>query len=182
MSPPVQRGGCRGGEAGRRLAERAVRLIVVRLAAIDDQIQQFFGRSLSAAEVATLRARGYRPASFYESHPELRAAVDFVRDGFFSRGDPDLFRPIVDSLLHWDTYMLLADFQSYADCQAQVGLVYQDPTQWSRMSILNVARSGKFSSDRTIGEYAREIWRVPRVPIRLLSQADLTSGVGQYGP
>src|SRR5262249_3920442 len=116
---------------------------------------------------------------FYESNPDLRAAIDFIRDGFFSRGDSALFRPLVDCLLNWDTYMLLADFQSYADCQAQVGTVYQTVGQWSKMSILNVARSGKFSSDRTICEYAQDIWRVPRVPIRLLSQSDLTSEPGQ---
>jgi starch phosphorylase len=134
---------------------------------------------LSAAEVESLRARGYRPASYYETNPDLRAAVDFVRDGFFSRGDGGLFRPLVDGLLNWDTYMLLADFQSYSECQALVSTAYQDHAQWSRMSILNVARSGKFSSDRTICEYAQDIWRVPRVPIRLLSQNDLTSGLGQ---
>jgi starch phosphorylase len=142
-------------------------------------VENCFMFGLSAAEVEALRARGYRPASFYESNPELRGVIDFIRDGFFSRGDSGLFRPIVDGLLNWDTYMLLADFQPYVDCQATVGTVYQDPAQWNRMSILNVARSGKFSSDRTICEYAQDIWRVPRVPIRLLSQNDLTSGLGQ---
>jgi starch phosphorylase len=142
-------------------------------------VENCFMFGLSAAEVEASRARGYRPASFYESNPELRGVIDFIRDGFFSRGDGSLFRPIVDGLLNWDTYMLLADFQSYVDCQATVNTVYQDPAQWSRMSILNVARSGKFSSDRTICEYAQDIWRVPRVPIRLLSQNDLTSGLAQ---
>ena len=142
-------------------------------------IENCFMFGLSAAEVADLRNRGYRPASFYESNPELRGVLDFIRDGFFSRGDVNLFRPLVDGLLNWDTYMLLADFQPYLDCQALVSTVYQDPTQWSRMSILNVARSGKFSSDRTICEYAQDIWRVSRVPIRLLSQDDLTLGLGQ---
>ena len=134
---------------------------------------------LSAPEVEALRNRGYRPASYYESNPELQGVLDFIKDGFFSRGDGSLFRPIVDGLLNWDTYMLLADFQSYADCQAHVSTVYQDPARWNRMSILNVARSGKFSSDRTICEYAQDIWRVSRVPIRLLEQSDLTLGLGQ---
>jgi len=132
---------------------------------------------LSASEVEELRRRGYRPMDYYESSPELRGVLDFVRDGFFSRGDVNVFRPLVDSLLNWDTYLLLADFQSYSDCQALVNTVYQDTTQWSRMSILNVARSGKFSSDRTICEYAQDIWRVSRVPIRLLSQSELTLGL-----
>jgi starch phosphorylase len=142
-------------------------------------VENCFMFGLSAAEVEALRNRGYRPASFYESNPELRGVLDFIREGFFSRGDVNLFRPLVDGLLNWDTYMLLADFQSYVDCQALVSTVYQNPTQWNRMSILNVARSGKFSSDRTICEYAQDIWRVSRVPIRLLSQDDLTLGLGQ---
>jgi len=134
---------------------------------------------LTAPEVRALRESGYRPADYYDANPELRGAVDFIRDGFFSRGDVTLFRPIVDSLLNWDPYLLLADFQSYRDCQEKVGRVYEDARQWTRMSILNVARSGRFSSDRTIAEYARDIWQVPRVPIRLLAQSDLTSGLGK---
>jgi starch phosphorylase len=141
--------------------------------------ENFFMFGLTAAEVDTARAQGYRPAAYYESNPELRAVIDLIREGFFSRGDVALFRPLIDGLLNWDTYMLLADFQSYVDCQARVGRAYDDARHWTRMSILNVARSGKFSSDRTIREYAEEIWRVPRVPIRLLAQRDLTFGLGQ---
>jgi starch phosphorylase len=143
--------------------------------------ENFFMFGLTAPEVDRLRAQGYRPAAFYESNSELRQVIDLIREGFFSRGDPAMFRPIVDGLLNWDTYMLLADFQSYADCQAHVGRAYEDGRHWSRMSILNVARSGVFSSDRTIQEYADEIWRVPRVPIRMLSQSDLTFGPSQQG-
>jgi starch phosphorylase len=139
--------------------------------------ENFFMFGLTAAEVDGLRRDGYRPAAFYERNPELRQVLDLIGEGFFSRGDPAQFRSIVDGLLHWDTYMLLADFQSYVDCQTQVGHAYEDAHHWSRMSILNVARSGIFSSDRTIHEYAREIWHVPRVPIRLLSQKDLTFGL-----
>jgi len=139
--------------------------------------ENFFMFGLTTAEVEALRRDGYRPSSFYESNPELRGVIDLIREGFFSRGDPNQFRSIVDGLMNWDTYMLLADFQSYVDCQAQVSHAYEDARQWSRMSILNVARSGLFSSDRTIKEYADEIWRVPRVPIRLLSQKDLTFGL-----
>ncbi len=139
--------------------------------------ENFFMFGLSTDDVEALRRSGYRPGAFYESNPELRAVIDLIREGFFSRGDTSLFRSIVDGLLSWDTYMLLADFQSYVDCQAKVSQAYEDPRHWSRMSILNVARSGVFSSDRTIQEYANEIWRVPRVPIRLLSQKDLTFGL-----
>ena len=139
--------------------------------------ENFFMFGLTAPEVEALRRDGYRPSAFYESNPELRAVIDLIREGFFWRGDVTQFRSIVDHLLNWDTYMLLADFQSYIECQAQVGQAYADAHHWSRMSILNVARSGAFSSDRTIREYASEIWHVPRVPIRLLSQKDLTFGL-----
>ena len=129
--------------------------------------ENFFMFGLSASEVESLRAGGYRPAALCEGNSELRQVLDLVRDGFFSRGDPEQFRIIVDGLLGWDTFMLLADFESYVDCQTQVGRVYEDAQRWTRMSILNVARSGLFSSDRTIREYADEIWHVPSVPIKL---------------
>ena len=129
--------------------------------------ENFFMFGLTAPEIEALRAGGYRPAALYESNAELRQVLDLIRDGFFSRGDPGQFRAIVDGLLNWDSFMLLADFQSYVDCHAQVGSVYANPQAWTRMSILNVARSGLFSSDRTIREYAAGIWRVPSVPIGL---------------
>jgi starch phosphorylase len=136
----------------------------------------FFMFGLSAAQVYALKAAGYDPLAYYQSNEELRAVVDLVRDGFFSRGDTELFRPLMDGLLRWDPYLVLVDFQAYADCQRRVDAAYTDAEQWAVMSILNVARSGKFSSDRTIREYADTVWRVPRVPIRLLSQKDLTFG------
>jgi starch phosphorylase len=136
----------------------------------------FFMFGLSAAEVFALKTAGYDPRAYYESNEELRAVLDLVRDGFFSRGDTELFRPLIEGLLRWDPYLVLADFQAYADSQRRVDAAYTDTEQWAVMSILNVARSGKFSSDRTIREYADTVWRVPRVPIRLLSQKDLTFG------
>ena len=129
--------------------------------------ENFFMFGLTATEVGSLRSGGYRPAALYESNAELRQVIDLIRDGFFSRGDAGQFRGIVAALLDHDAFMLLADFGSYLDCQTQVGRAYEDTRLWTRMSILNVARSGLFSSDRTIREYADEIWRVPRVPIRL---------------
>jgi starch phosphorylase len=134
----------------------------------------FFLFGLSTPEVYELNHKGYRPGYFYETNDELRQVLDLIRDGFFSRGDTKLFRPLIDGLLRWDPYMVLADYQSYVDCQWQVNRAYQDMDRWTVMSILNVARSGKFSSDRTIREYADQIWKVPRVPIRLLSQSELT--------
>ncbi len=99
-----------------------------------------------------------------------------MQDGFFSRGDTQVFKPLTDGLLTWDPYLVLADFQSYADCQRQVDQAYADRKHWSEMSVLNTARSDSFSSDRTIKEYADGTWRVPRVPIRLLSEKDLAFG------
>jgi starch phosphorylase len=141
--------------------------------------ENFFMFGLTAQQVGALQAQGYAPAAYYAANPELRAVVDLIRDGFFSRGDTSLFRPLIDGLLTWDPYMLLADYQSYVDCQARVSDAYRDAQQWTAMSILNTARSGSFSSDRTIRDYASGIWRVPNVPIKLLSQHELGFGVAR---
>jgi starch phosphorylase len=136
--------------------------------------ENFFMFGLSAQEVAALQAQGYRPAEYYEANPELRAVIGLIRDGYFSRGDTTLFKPLIDGLMQWDPYMAFADYQSYVDCQARVSAAYQDAQTWTAMSILNTARSGSFSSDRTIREYAQGIWHVPSVPIKLLAQRDLS--------
>jgi starch phosphorylase len=125
----------------------------------------FFLFGMTAAEVEQLRTRGYQPRSFYESNPELRETIDQIADGFFSNGDREVFRPLVDTLVTRDDYMLLADYQPYVDCQVRVSHAYRDQNAWTRMSILNSARSGRFSSDRSIAEYCRKIWNVaPLVP------------------
>jgi starch phosphorylase len=123
----------------------------------------FFLFGLSAPEAFALKERGYRPREYYERDPELRAALDSIAGGRFSRGDAQLFRPIVDSLLNYDEYMLLADYPAYIQCQDVVDAAYRDQGRWARMSILNVARCGYFSSDRSIRQYADEIWRVAPV-------------------
>jgi glycogen phosphorylase len=144
--------------------------------------ENFFLFGLAADEVRALTHGGYRPMDYYENDAELRAVIDLLRSGFFSRGDASLFEPLVDSLLRYDPYLLLADFRSYIDCQQRVAECYQDTPRWARMSIMNTARSGKFSSDRTIREYAQDIWRVQAVPIRLLSQQDVTADLdGAFG-
>ena len=97
----------------------------------------------------------------------MKGVLDRLRSGYFSYGDTELFKPIVDPLLTEDQYMLLADFQAYIDCQDKVSKTYQDTDQWTRMSILNSTRMGKFSSDRTIWEYCNEIWDVKPVSIQL---------------
>jgi starch phosphorylase len=134
--------------------------------------ENFFLFGLSAQEVYDLKARGYRPMDYYNGSQSLRDVIDLIRSGFFSRGDTELFRPLIDGLLYQDPYLLLADFQSYVECQEKVAAAYRDTERWTRMSILNTARSGKFSSDRTILEYCSEIWRVKSVPINLLTHAE----------
>jgi starch phosphorylase len=127
--------------------------------------ENFFLFGLTAEEVERVRAEGYRPGSIYQSNPELREAIDLISSGFFSNGDRGLFRPLVESLLTSDDYMLLADYQAYVECQQHVSDAYSDQNAWTRMSILNTARVGHFSSDRSIREYCRDIWKVrPIVP------------------
>ena len=115
---------------------------------------------LTAAEVVARRPH-YVPDDVYRSEPELARALDMIGAGAFSPGEPDLFRPIVDSLLiGGDHYLLLADYASYLAAQERVARAYRDEAGWTRRSILNVAHMGKFSSDRTIRQYAEEVWRV----------------------
>ena len=120
--------------------------------------ENFFLFGLTADQVSTTRARGYNPRDYYESDGELKLALDQLGSGVFSRGDRLLFRPLLDSLLYHDEYMVLADFRSYMDCQEEVARAFVDQAAWSRMSILNTARMGKFSSDRAIHEYCTHIW------------------------
>jgi len=134
--------------------------------------ENFFLFGLNAEEVYAVKARGYRPMDYYNANQGLRDVIDLIRGGFFSRGDTELFRPLIDGLLYQDPYLLLADFQSYVECQEKVAEAYRDEERWTRMSILNTARSGKFSSDRTIREYCRDIWNVGPVPINLLTHAE----------
>jgi starch phosphorylase len=119
---------------------------------------------LTTDQVAELRVNGYRPLDYYHAHGELRQAIDMIASGYFSPEEPDRFKPIVDNLLtHGDHYLLLADFASYIACQKEVDVAYRDQQQWLRKVILNVAKMGKFSSDRTIGQYAEEIWNAKPV-------------------
>lgn len=127
--------------------------------------ENFFLFGLTADEVHSVRVQGYDPLRYVESNNELRGVIDLVARGALSKGDPNLFRPLVDSLVYHDEYMLMADFQSYVECQGQVDRAYRDQGQWTRMSILNVARIGRFSSDRSIREYSEKIWNVKPVKI-----------------
>jgi len=127
----------------------------------------FFLFGLKTDEVQKLKSEGYNPHIHYEQNESLRKALEMVRTGYFSPEQPDLFKPIFDSLVFHDEYMLLADYQSYIDCQDKVDLAYRNQKKWTEMSILNVARSGKFSSDRTIKEYCRDIWKVKPVKVKI---------------
>jgi starch phosphorylase len=138
--------------------------------------ENFFLFGLSTTEVYALKAGGYKPQDYYNGNPELKDVIDLIRGGFFSRGDTDLFRGLVDGLMYHDPYLLFADFASYVESQQQVSAAYQNRDQWTRMSILNSARTGKFSSDRSIREYCSEIWKAKSVPIQLLSQDDVKAG------
>ena len=127
----------------------------------------FFLFGLTAPEVEERKRRGYNPRDLYNSNDGLREALDALVSGEFSRGDKTLFEPLVSSLLNGDEYMLLADYQSYIDCQDRVSAAYKNQDDWTRMSILNVARIGKFSSDRSIRDYCAEIWKTWPVKIQL---------------
>jgi glycogen phosphorylase len=128
--------------------------------------ENFFLCGLDTAGIHALKAGGYEPRAYYEGNRELKETVDLIGSGFFSGGDPSLFRPLVDELLNRDEYLVLADYQSYVECQEEVNRVYEDRDRWVARSILNVARMGKFSSDRSIREYVEKIWNVrPLVPV-----------------
>jgi starch phosphorylase len=127
----------------------------------------FFLFGLTVEQVTELRSRGYRPRDYYEQNSILREVVDLIGSGALSNGDKELFRPIVDNLLQHDPFFLLADYQSYVDCQNQVGALWADQQNWTRKSILNVARMGKFSADRSIDDYCERIWNVKPVHVHV---------------
>ena len=112
-------------------------------------------------------AEGYQPWQIYRDNMELKEIIDLINSGLFSHGDPELFRPLTDNLINHDPFLLLADYQSYVDCQAMVDHAFRDQDDWNRMSILNVARMAKFSSDRSIKEYCEKIWKVKPVEVEL---------------
>jgi starch phosphorylase len=122
---------------------------------------------LKADEVEDLRKKGYNPRDIYNANPEIQKCLDQIRDGVFSRGDRSLFKPVLDALLDYgDYYLVLRDFDAYMKTHEKIDELYRDQKKWARMSILNTARMGFFSSDRTIAEYAKEIWNIQPVPTR----------------
>ena len=127
--------------------------------------ENIFIFGLNAEEVAEKKQKGYHPRDIYEQNQELKEALDMIQKGFFYSPQANIFQPILENLLdQGDPYMVLADFQSYCDIQDKIGSAYLDTDTWARKSILNVSRMGKFSSDRSIKEYAEDIWKVPVNP------------------
>jgi len=129
--------------------------------------ENFFLFGLTVDQVSAMKSSGYRPYDIYHADPALKTAMDAIENGAFSKGDPDLFKPVIDALLHRGEYMVLADFASYRECQQRVDQTFRDTARWTRMSVLNVARMGKFSSDRAIRQYCEEIWKAVPVPVDL---------------
>lgn len=130
---------------------------------MDEEVgrENIFIFGMTVDDVDALRKKGYKSKEFYEREPELKRALDQIRDGFFSPEDPNLFADIIKYLLDWnDHYMLLADYAEYVKAQERVDQLFKNPTEWTKKCILNIAASGKFSSDRTISQYATEIWGV----------------------
>jgi starch phosphorylase len=127
--------------------------------------ENFFLFGLTAPQVKDLKTQGYNPRDYYASDQGLRQALDQIHSGHFSGGDTRLFQPLVDVLLQRDEYLVLADYRAYIECQDRVAELYRDHTQWTRRAILNVARMGKFSSDRAIREYSRDIWDAQPIKI-----------------
>ncbi|MGR8952744.1 MAG: glycogen/starch/alpha-glucan phosphorylase, partial [Gammaproteobacteria bacterium] len=127
----------------------------------------FFLFGLTAEEAVNIQQQGYRPYAYVESNPELAEAIRLIASGHFSKGDTEIFRPLIDNLCQDDPFLVFADYADYIACQDKVAEAWKDPENWTRMSILNTARAGKFSSDRAIREYCDEIWNVKPVSVKL---------------
>ena len=127
----------------------------------------FFLFGLTEKEVVRVQHDSYHPATTIEKNPHLSEVIHLIASGHFSHGDTEVFRPLVDNLCQYDPFLVLADYADYVACQDQVTTVWKDTERWTRMSILNTARAGKFSSDRAIREYCDEIWNVHAVPVKL---------------
>jgi starch phosphorylase len=122
---------------------------------------------LTVEEVEALLARGYNPWDYYNGDEELHAVVDWLGSDYWTPGEAGAFSPVHGTLLHGgDPFLVLADFRSYCECQAKVDAAYRDAKAWAKSALLNTARGGKFSSDRTIREYADDIWKLPQVPVK----------------
>jgi starch phosphorylase len=131
--------------------------------------ENFFLFGLTVEQVRELKRRGYRPQEVVENNASLREVLDFIASGALADGDRDLFRPLLERLLHDDPFLVLADYQAYVECQEQIIALWRDQRAWTRKAILNVARMGKFSSDRSIRDYCEQVWRIKPVKVPSLS-------------
>jgi starch phosphorylase len=129
--------------------------------------ENIFVFGLTAEESRSIKAKGYAPMEYYRASAQLKEAVDLISSGFFSKKDISLFKPLVDSLLARDENLILADYESYIACQERISAAFRDQAAWTRMSILTVARMGRFSSDRSIREYCEKLWNARPVSIDL---------------
>jgi starch phosphorylase len=130
--------------------------------------ENMFIFGLHANEVVQLKQKGYNPQEYYEENKELRRVLDMINNNYFNPNEPGIFKAIFDSLVYYgDHYCLLADYQMYIDAQKKVEHLFEDKKEWTKKSILNTARMGKFSSDRTIQEYAKEIWGLKPVRVKI---------------
>jgi starch phosphorylase len=128
----------------------------------DDNIFIF---GLLADEVTKLKQGGYNPREYYNKNPELKRVIDMISNNYFSRTEPGIFNPIIDILLNVDYYCLLADYDSYIQTQEKVNQLYMNKKEWDKKSIINTARMGRFSSDRSITEYSQKIWGIKPIKI-----------------
>jgi len=141
--------------------------------------ENFFLFGLTNIELAEIQRNGYHPSHHYDSNARLKRVIDSIKSGLFSNSDLDLFQPIIDNLLYHDPFFVLADFEAFCDMQTKVSETYNDVEKWTSMSILNTARSGKFSSDRSIRQYSKEIWKVKSHPIKLLTPSEVSASLTQ---
>ncbi|MFC1760830.1 glycogen/starch/alpha-glucan phosphorylase [Planctomycetota bacterium] len=129
--------------------------------------ENFFLFGLTAEEARTRKTQGYWPSDVYSQNTTLREVIDFIAAGALSQGDRNLFRPLTENLLRDDPFLVLADYQAYIDCQREVSILWRDSHAWTRSAILNVARMGKFSSDRSIHDYCKQVWQVEPVRVQM---------------
>jgi starch phosphorylase len=126
--------------------------------------ENFFLFGLTEPQVQDIFTAGYQPGHYYETNPGLRQALGAIASGQFSGGNHETFAPLVNALLHDDRFLALADYQAYIEAQDEVDIAYRDQRTWMRKAVLNVARCGTFSSDRSIRDYIDRIWHTPPLP------------------
>ncbi len=143
-----------------------------RFTGIPEHVVNFFLFGKTAEEISTLQQEGYRPWELISSMPELGDVLRLIEQGHFSNGDGDLFRPLLQNLTGRDPFFVLADFNDYLRAQGEVDRAWADRGRWNRMSLLNSARSGFFSSDRSIREYAERIWQADSYPVTITCETE----------